>query len=312
MDAVTIKGVEYQRVSLLAKKFKYTTDYIGQLCRAKKVDAQLVGRSWYVNPLSLESHKKSRHAKSTTTKTQIVSEKSDDKANKIKISRVDVDPVVTKNIVKTTSQRIGNFAKRIDWKPVKYEYDESDLLPSLHDSIKAPTSLNVNLAEATGLPVKNNPKSTRLVADELPTVSLKGKLKVDSLDESFDVDVENEDITVQDSVEPAVISKAKIDVVPTSSASVKSFNDRLSLKQENISLTPKSIAGTENLIPKKESTPISQKIYSGLLIVVVILIFSLIALLTVNSNQAVDTLLYESTVSFSLDDFFSLFSHFSR
>lgn len=60
MDTVVIDGVTYTKASTLAKDFRYTTDYIGQLCRADKVDAQLVGRSWYASRESLEDHASKR------------------------------------------------------------------------------------------------------------------------------------------------------------------------------------------------------------------------------------------------------------
>lgn len=63
MDTVDVNGVSYEKASLLAKEFKYTSDYIGQLCRAKKVEAQLIGRTWYVNRSSLENHRATKYGK---------------------------------------------------------------------------------------------------------------------------------------------------------------------------------------------------------------------------------------------------------
>lgn len=60
MDTVVIDEVTYTKASILAKKFRYTTDYIGQLCRTEKVTAQLVGRSWYVSEDSLENYSAKR------------------------------------------------------------------------------------------------------------------------------------------------------------------------------------------------------------------------------------------------------------
>ncbi len=121
-----MNGVEYQRASTLAKKFKYTSDYIGQLCRGRKVDAQLVGRSWYVNPLSLKTHKESRYTDKNTT-----NEKTFEYKVEINKSRLDVEPVLKKNAVKAIDDRKHIFAKRVNWKPIKYEHDESELLPKL-------------------------------------------------------------------------------------------------------------------------------------------------------------------------------------
>jgi hypothetical protein len=61
MDTVEIKGVLYKKSSLIAEDFGYTTDYVGQLCRAKKVAAQMVGRSWYVDPKSVENYREHRY-----------------------------------------------------------------------------------------------------------------------------------------------------------------------------------------------------------------------------------------------------------
>ncbi len=57
MDEVTIKGVTFRKTTILAKKYGYTTDYLGQLARAKKIRAKLIGRSWYVEEQSLADYK---------------------------------------------------------------------------------------------------------------------------------------------------------------------------------------------------------------------------------------------------------------
>ncbi len=63
MEILSIDGKSFVKASRLAKEFGYTSDYIGQLCRADKVDAQLVGRSWYVDRESLQSHKDGKYKK---------------------------------------------------------------------------------------------------------------------------------------------------------------------------------------------------------------------------------------------------------
>jgi len=183
MDVITVKGVEYQRASVLAKKFKYTSDYIGQLCRGKKVDAQLVGRSWYVNPESLKSHKKSRYVAKSSSDEK-------DNINKVEInkSRIDVEPFLNKKAIKTINSANKNFAKRIDWKPVRYEFDESELLPRLSE----PRKLKVDLAESSPIAITKSTRNTILEAEALPTVSLGGTLIVTSLEETFEVDDEIE------------------------------------------------------------------------------------------------------------------------
>jgi hypothetical protein len=179
MDIVTVNGVEYEKASVIAKKFKYTSDYIGQLCRARKVDSQLVGRTWYVNPDSLKSHHESRYKKTP----------SDDKTFEYKVkinkSRIDVEPFLSKKTSKIINSSVKNFAKRIDWKPVKYEYDEAELLPRLLEEKK---KINIDLAESSKILIKNTSKNMEMVAEELPSVALSGGLKISSLDENFAVE----------------------------------------------------------------------------------------------------------------------------
>jgi|AntRauTorckE6833_2_1112554.scaffolds.fasta_scaffold02842_3 hypothetical protein len=59
MDKVTLEGKVYERSAIVAKRYGYTADYLGQLSRSEKVDAQLVGRSWYVHAPSVESYQAS-------------------------------------------------------------------------------------------------------------------------------------------------------------------------------------------------------------------------------------------------------------
>lgn len=61
MKTLVIDGKEYVKATAIAEDLGYTKDYVGQLCRAKKVDAKMVGRSWYVNPLTISGHKGERY-----------------------------------------------------------------------------------------------------------------------------------------------------------------------------------------------------------------------------------------------------------
>jgi hypothetical protein len=184
MDEVTIGGIKYLPASKLAKEYRYTSDYIGQLCRSKKIDAQLVGRSWYVNPESLLNHKKSRYSSKLALSSK---SKKDEVIEEVKIR---IEPVLKKTTVRSIQNTSlnalpkNNFAKRIDWKPLRYEIDESDLLPPLKREIE-PVLLKVDLADSSDISIKSSVKTTTLVPEELPVVSLKGAVKVTSLDEYF-------------------------------------------------------------------------------------------------------------------------------
>ncbi len=56
--AIFPEGKEYISASRASEKVGYASDYIGQLCRAKKIPGRLVGRTWYVDLQSLLEHKK--------------------------------------------------------------------------------------------------------------------------------------------------------------------------------------------------------------------------------------------------------------
>ena len=62
METINSNGTLYAKASILANRHHYTTDYIGQLCRQGKIDAQVVGRAWYVNEESLLQHKNDRNS----------------------------------------------------------------------------------------------------------------------------------------------------------------------------------------------------------------------------------------------------------
>ena len=61
MKTLVIDGKEFLKAAVAAKEHGYTNDYIGQLCRGGKVEAKLVGRTWYVSVESLLKHRKSRY-----------------------------------------------------------------------------------------------------------------------------------------------------------------------------------------------------------------------------------------------------------
>lgn len=224
MKEVLINGVTYVPASSLAKQFRYTSDYIGQLCRAKKVDAQLIGRSWYVNPTSLASVREKRYSRDV--KAKVAGGATHEIAINIEEPVKVASPLAKATVKMQAVEHSSNFAKRIDWKPLRYEDDSADLLPSLKKSFQ-PKSLKVHLADSSDIAIKSSTKSTTLVPDEMPSVILKGKVSVSSLEEAFDLTEEllaEDDITFPDIpgeaavVPEAVIIKPRLDhkpLVPT-------------------------------------------------------------------------------------------------
>jgi hypothetical protein len=57
IDSILIKDKKYLSSPQAGKLVGYTTDYVGQLCRNKKVESQMIGRTWYVSEDSILKHK---------------------------------------------------------------------------------------------------------------------------------------------------------------------------------------------------------------------------------------------------------------
>lgn len=56
MQELVLDGATYVPLKAAAAQSGYEKNYLGQLCRAGKVDGRLVGRNWYINLDSLEEH----------------------------------------------------------------------------------------------------------------------------------------------------------------------------------------------------------------------------------------------------------------
>ncbi|MEN9614018.1 MAG: hypothetical protein RLZZ347_325 [Candidatus Parcubacteria bacterium] len=57
-SSLVLNGKTYISARRGAEIAGYSGDYVGQLCRAGKIDAEMVGKSWFVSESSLVSHKK--------------------------------------------------------------------------------------------------------------------------------------------------------------------------------------------------------------------------------------------------------------
>lgn len=124
MDTLIFDGKEYTKVSALAKKFGYTTDYLGQLCRTKKVDARMVGRSWYIDVHTLETHKKSRYKTTENPITKPVSGPDQVPA------RIDVQAVMKGKTLKYINSGSRDQVATIP----TYINDDNSLFPQMNQS----------------------------------------------------------------------------------------------------------------------------------------------------------------------------------
>lgn len=104
MERISTNGESYVKASTIARELGYTADYVGQLARSGAIDAQMVGRSWFVNEEALREHKRNRYRSSATKSKQAIEQA----------------------VHKTASaQRSGASTS----KTFSYEPDTSDLVP---------------------------------------------------------------------------------------------------------------------------------------------------------------------------------------
>lgn len=243
MDTVTIDGVEYVKANVLAKKHNYTTDYIGQLCRGKKVDARLVGRTWYVYPPSLDGHKTTRYSELRS------GEKSINKAIIKSSSRRDVMSPVAKNTIKLQST---HFENRVFWKNPKYQGDSSDLLPELTKPATAVQKMNIQMADSERIRVTNVSKNITMISQPMPAVALAGTLKVlnyaptfDEVSEAVDDDNTSEKYSHNDS--------------PDEPESPLNDHERARGAAPNSTLLDVDHTTKKTVIPKKATYPVAFK-----------------------------------------------------
>jgi len=179
MEAVVFDGKEYIKASVLATRFRYTADYLGQLCRGKKVDARLVGRAWYINLDSLNQHRTGRY-KTVAAKEKAVAEITPQKPVSNYLSRIDVEPILRKKTVSLVKATKGTLTEL----PVKYERDDYSLIP--HFNAQAVSrDIRIDQADAEQIKIhKEKTHTTAFKAEALPEVYLKGAIKVSGLAEA--------------------------------------------------------------------------------------------------------------------------------
>lgn len=192
MKKVTLNGIDFVKASEVAKEFNYTTDYIGQLCRSKKVNARLIGRSWFVNIPSIEAHREARHQgikkergqselQNRATKNSL----SSDSSPKTYLKRVQPPKTRVTDIFVTEPEKgRGQIFNSI---PLHYEPDDFSLMPTVENKPKI-TLLKVSIADSERLKIKSETRKNNFLRPEpLPEVYLSGKLNV--------TDIQHEDDT---------------------------------------------------------------------------------------------------------------------
>lgn len=187
METVQVNGVSFVKAAALAKKHRYTTDYIGQLCRAGKVEAQLVGRAWYVNEESLLGHKSERYSSARSAEISIHTSTVSDLTPQVHSQRREVRPVLSKGAHRSVLEKQQltsyNFMARGADRISVYHNDEPGSLPTSHHPVLENKALIATPPETKKVKITLTEDAKRhLVFDPLPEVMLRGELRVNSLD----------------------------------------------------------------------------------------------------------------------------------
>jgi len=329
MDTVVLDGVEYVKASVLAKKFRYTPDYIGQLCRAKKIDARLVGRSWFVNPESINGHKLKKYK--STPKT---SDGHPDITSKKKPSRKVVLPVIQNKTAKSTANvPIEVDGVQIRKLAVAYEPDDETLIPKLTKKKVGPAKIiRIEQVNAKKIKVKGEKKQASFHAEELPEVSLSGKLKITSFsDPKLEiVEADTKNINTEKDVKNTAIppklnvgvKKPKVEEVTSFSVvTPKNINNGEKTKRSQAHIVTKSIqAQPVPKIANAESpvvssfTPAQLKNETSTMVLISPLIATLLAFLCVlfilsaSTRVVVFESVYESKVTLHMANLLEIFN----
>jgi hypothetical protein len=186
MDVLTVGGKSYVKASVLAQELGYTADYIGQLCRGEKVDAQLVGRSWYVERDSIQGHKSTRY-RSTQVKTRKAIEshilvQNHERAHAVVIHG---GTEATGHAIPVEAHTTARFYIHNSLKPPpRYSSDDADLLPSVLEDKKKTGHLQVDLADADTLTVVSKSEEYDFEIPSLPQIQFKGALSLSEYDDA--------------------------------------------------------------------------------------------------------------------------------
>ncbi len=109
METLVLDGKEFVKASKAADDLGYTADYVGQLCRAGKVSAHLVGRTWYVNVTELGTHR----------------------VEKKRMSRVKAREQAHKAVEEQRKLRVQNLSDSKSPSYIRYEDDAHELIPQV-------------------------------------------------------------------------------------------------------------------------------------------------------------------------------------
>ena len=108
MEVLVLDGKNYVKATKAARDLGYASDYVGQLCRTKQIDAHLIGRTWYVNQDQLGNHR----------------------VEKRRMARTKAREQAKKAIEEVHRLRVEETRDAHEHKSIRYERDDGDLIPA--------------------------------------------------------------------------------------------------------------------------------------------------------------------------------------
>jgi len=150
VKSLYLKGKKYISATRAAEVTGYSSDYIGQLCRGKKITGNLVGRSWYVledeildyKKKNFVAHKKTlktrkAHKKVLMMKLNELSRKEKSEKNQttkkeeVVVPQIKTNPIVPKPVVKKESLPVVS-------KKIEKNISKPVVLKSVEKNVKKP------------------------------------------------------------------------------------------------------------------------------------------------------------------------------
>jgi hypothetical protein len=144
-DSIILQGKTYISARRAAKIINYAQDYVGQLCRAGKLDCTMIGRSWFVTEESLLSHRENA--------VDGVADKVPKVSKDVEVVPVTM-PAVTNTPVMVTPAPVVSPIQSFP----KYEVERKALLPELNKKVPTTFSLpkTIVAAPASTLSISNS------------------------------------------------------------------------------------------------------------------------------------------------------------
>ncbi len=245
MEYLTLNEKTFIKANKIARELGYTADYIGQLCRAGKVEAQLVGRTWYVEEKSIRSHKQTRYRSTKAVTQKFLQQSVAEESEKV------VDKALHEVAIHKPRYEGHRGATIIT---PRYGADEAELIPLVKEKTapeQAKTGyLSVKLAGAENIAVSGDKVKTVFTASKRSEIKFKGKVGVKSAeDEVAEVEASGETV-VQDSpvevaegesVDAVAVTEPKVTVAPLGKRSKKRWKHPGAVEHLEVLETPESV-----------------------------------------------------------------------